>query len=171
METDLKKPDYAYCLLLDEWSQSDVELLFNLTDDRLIEAGRNSGKLECIRSTPSNYSGVPRKHFYDPLTVVAWAIAKGIPLLPVELIDWFTLQGKPKPEEITPYLDATHPLHSPELKIAVEAWQAVLQDNPVRPRVGSRKTLIESWLNTNHTELSGEAKKRIAGMVNPDKQH
>jgi hypothetical protein len=83
--------DYTHCLKLGEWEQSKVIQLFAQPDNdkllELIESNRNSGKLEYSRSTGGGYSDVPRKYFYDPLTVVSWAKAKGL-ALPIELIEW-----------------------------------------------------------------------------------
>ncbi|QWF71202.1 hypothetical protein KEF85_01515 [Methylomonas paludis] len=75
---------------------------------------------------------------------------------------------------VTPsYLDTSHPMHSKELKIAIDAWEAVLKCNPDRPNQGSRKKLIERWLEDSYPKsldiLSDEAKNRIATMLNPDK--
>ena len=165
--------DYTHCLKMGEWEQSKAIQLFAQPDDdkllELIESSRKSGILG-YRSTGGGYSDVPRKYFYEPVIIIEWAIAIGL-ILPVELTDWYNRQGEPKPGDIPSYLDTTHDLHSPELKIAVEAWQAVLECNPERPKVGSRKALIESWLNTNHPELNDSQIDRIAVMVNPDKKH
>lgn len=81
------------------------------------------------------------------------------------------------PDEETPtnappmaeYLNQKHPMYSPELAAAIETWEAVLKNNPERPKRGSRKTLIEKHLNDNYPKFSGEAKKRITGILNPDK--
>lgn len=62
----------------------------------------------------------------------------------------------------------SHPLFSAELAIAIETWSAVLESNPKRPKKGSRKKLIEDYLNTNHKNLSISAKERITTMLNPD---
>lgn len=66
------------------------------------------------------------------------------------------------------YLDESHQLHSKELAIAIETWVAVLQDNPQKPKTGSRKQLIEQYLIKNHN-LERSAISRIATMLNPDK--
>ena len=44
------------------------------------------------------------------------------------------------------YLDPKHPMFSEELSIAIQAWNTVLECNPGRPKQGSRKKLIENWL-------------------------
>ncbi|MBF6647184.1 hypothetical protein [Methylobacter sp. BlB1] len=67
------------------------------------------------------------------------------------------------------YLDPKHPMFSEELNIAIRAWTEVLECTPEKPKRGSRKHLIEKWLETYHKSLSSEAKKRIATLVNPDK--
>jgi len=60
-------------------------------------------------------------------------------------------------------------MFSSELFIAIEAWKHVLDGNPYRPKKGSRKGIIEKWLNEHHSELSGAARQRITTMINPDK--
>lgn len=66
------------------------------------------------------------------------------------------------------YLNTSHPMYSKELATAIEAWQAVLSNNPPRPKSGSRKKLIEDYLRTNH-RLDESAISRISTMLNPDK--
>lgn len=78
---------------------------------------------------------------------------------------------KQNSDELADYLDPKHPLHSKELKIAIDAWMSVLKDNPAKPNRGTRKGLIEKWLNENYKDkrvLSDNAKERIALMLNPD---
>lgn len=67
------------------------------------------------------------------------------------------------------YLDENHPMFSRELSIAIEAWEHVLSINPQKPNNASRKKLIYEWLEKHHRGLTMEAKHRIAGMLNPDK--
>ena len=67
------------------------------------------------------------------------------------------------------YLDENHPAFSIELSIAIKAWEQVLSGNPARPKVGSRKALIEKWLQEHHKELSESARNRITTLINPDK--
>lgn len=169
MATRSTKPDYAYLLKLAYWTEVEIILILGIADRdglrEIIKRSRNSKKANELKFV-LNEDG---EYCCDPLTVIAWAIAKGL-TLPVELTDWYNRQGEPKPEDLPSYLDTTHPLHSSELKIAIEAWQAVLECNPDKPNRGSRKQLIESWLNKNHPEtLSKEAKSRITVLLNPDK--
>lgn len=67
------------------------------------------------------------------------------------------------------YLDPKHPMFSEELSIAIQAWNDVLKCSPGKPKQGSRKKLIENWLTSNYPKLPKEAKKRIAILLNPDK--
>lgn len=78
-------------------------------------------------------------------------------------IDGQGLLGNP------PYLNIDHPMHSTELSIAIEAWTAVLECAPAKPKKGSRKGMIEVWLDKNHSNLGTTARDRIATLVNPDK--
>ena len=160
--------DYSHYLKLDEWSQSQIVPLF--ASDKIqsiIEASRKSGRLKYERAEGGlGYSSnKPREYFYNPSTVIAWAINIGLDL-PAEFIAWHDLQ--PKTERLPPYMDISHPMHSPELRIAIEAWEAVLKSNPVKPKKGSRKQLIETWLKT-HQELKPAEINRITTMLNPDK--
>jgi hypothetical protein len=66
------------------------------------------------------------------------------------------------------YLNENHPMYSKELSIAIETWEAVLSSSPPRPKKGSRKSLIEQWINSNYA-LDNNAVKRIAVLINPDK--
>lgn len=70
--------------------------------------------------------------------------------------------------ETPEYLNENHPMHSPELATAIKAWQKVLESNPPKPKTGSRKSLIENYLNDNH-KLNVAQVDRIATLLNPDK--
>ncbi len=72
-------------------------------------------------------------------------------------------------DKLPTYLDPKHPMFSEELSIAIRAWDAVLECNPDKPKQGSRKKLIENWLENHHKTLTKEAKIRIATLLNPDK--
>jgi hypothetical protein len=80
-----------------------------------------------------------------------------------------TEQDKIATIAIPSYLDKNHPMYSDELNIAIKAWEAVLECNPIKPKSGSRKKLIEEWLRLKHPELTKEAKTRITTLLNPDK--
>ena len=63
-----------------------------------------------------------------------------------------------------PVFDKTSPTYPPELDIALQAWQAVsATEDKKKP-----KARIKAWLDSN-TELSNEAKERVATVVNWDK--
>jgi hypothetical protein len=103
---------------------------------------------------------------------IEWAKNKQIQI-PIELLNWYEEQNKLKLSKLPDYLDPVHPLHSQELKIAIDAWTAVLKNNPDKPSRGTRKKYIEDWLNENYkgnNVLSANAKERIALMLNPDKE-
>jgi hypothetical protein len=67
------------------------------------------------------------------------------------------------------YLDPKHPMFSEELSIAIMAWRAVLECSPDKPKKGSRKQLIENWLELHYKTMPKEAKTRITTLLNPDK--
>jgi hypothetical protein len=99
----------------------------------------------------------------------------------IEIIDWLDVPNvhnfltEPDEQQAmlinTPpaYLDQNHPMFSEELSIAILAWNAVLECNPDKPKKGSRKQLIESWLELHYKTMPKEAKTRIATLLNPDK--
>lgn len=102
------------------------------------------------------------------------------------LYDWFDQEPKPESNglyqvsegdtqtNIQPeYLNDDHAMYSQELDIAIQAWVAVLKDKPPRPKKGSRKQLIENWLegfckDNPEIKLTKAAKDRITAMLNPD---
>jgi hypothetical protein len=61
-------------------------------------------------------------------------------------------------------------MFSEELSIAIQAWDAVLKCNPDRPKSGSRRQLLETWLETHHSKLSNAAKNRVVTLLNPNKK-
>ncbi|WNB74838.1 hypothetical protein [Methylomonas koyamae] len=90
-------------------------------------------------------------------------------LTPSEQSDFQHAQRQDKP--ILDFLDQNHPLHSSELRIAFEVWNAVLKDNPEKPKRGSRKKFIEDWLRKHYPtekELTNSARDRISTLVNSD---
>ncbi|MDD5581189.1 MAG: hypothetical protein PHY16_18215 [Methylobacter sp.] len=186
------KFDYNFYFKKDEWSEDDIIELFdydqhyraislghNVKDAaikfvgyaqrlrQLIRASINTGKLKYCRHGGLPYGAGENVYYFDPLVIIKWALDKQLPL-PQPVLYWYDQQSKPKPKEVPPYLDTTHPLHSKELKIAIETWEAVLQAKPGKPKTGSRKQLIENWLKTHHNELSNAAFERITLMSNPD---
>jgi hypothetical protein len=170
--------DYDFYLRKDLWSDTDITKIFAhlLPTDlaQLFELIDASTEAETLWNTLSKYD---LKRLFHPFKFIEWAILYKVKSIPAELQLWYLEQTISKPQNefieipTPPYLDTNHPLHSPELKIAIDAWLAVLENNPERGNVGSRKGLIEDWLDINypHPKLSGEAKSRIAGMLNPDK--
>ena len=71
-------------------------------------------------------------------------------------------------EGIPPYLDSSHSLKSPQLKIAIEAWSAVFASSEFDPKGRAVKYRIEQWLAKNHGELSTNARENIATLINPE---
>lgn len=66
------------------------------------------------------------------------------------------------------FLNHSYKNHSSGLRVAVEAWVYVLQCNPKRPKTGSRKQIIESWLAEHYPAISKSNKDRITTLINPD---
>jgi len=95
--------DYSFYLKKDEWTITEVMRLFTTDPEKvcrlydLIESSLKAGKLK-----PSRYDRPNQYHnngeywyYYDPFTIVHWAIVKGI-MIPDILIDWHDQQLKPK---------------------------------------------------------------------------
>ena len=71
-------------------------------------------------------------------------------------------------EGIPAYLDSSHSLRSPQLKIAIEAWLALFADGTFDPKGRAVKQRIEEWLAKNHGDLSTNARENIATLINPE---
>lgn len=75
----------------------------------------------------------------------------------------------PIDEEATPFADRSHDHFSPELDLAVKAWNALASQQKFK---GSPKAAIEAWIDANpdawlgEDKLSGSAKDRIVTLVN-----
>ncbi len=65
------------------------------------------------------------------------------------------------------YLNKNHPMKSPQLAAAIQAWVALFADNTFDPRGRAVKQRIEEWLTKNHGELSITARENIATLINP----
>jgi hypothetical protein len=71
-------------------------------------------------------------------------------------------------EGVAPYLDPSHNLKSPQLKIAIEAWSALFASGEFDPKGKAVKYRIDQWLIKNHRELSSNAREIIATLINPE---
>ena len=71
-------------------------------------------------------------------------------------------------EGLPPYLDSSHNLKSPQLRIAIEAWSALFASGEFDPKGRAVKYRIEQWLAKNHGELSASARENIATLINPE---
>ena len=70
--------------------------------------------------------------------------------------------------ETPSYLNRNHESYSTELAIAVKAWMALFADGSFEPGNKTPKEYIWRWLRAQEPDLSGNAKERIATLVNPD---
>jgi hypothetical protein len=164
----------------DEWDQDDIHMLFKDDNDpkelwSLIISSVGAKKLQPSRvgftrtcRYDSSLTAIDTIYF-EPITLVTWAIDKKFNLS-AEVREWFDDQNKMQLNDLPVYLDPFHPMHSKELRIAIEAWLAVLNSNPSKPNTGSRKQLIENWLisNIDKDNIGNAAIKRISLMLNPD---
>lgn len=71
-------------------------------------------------------------------------------------------------EGVPPYLDPSHNLKSPQLKVAIEAWSALFASGDFDPKGKAVKYRIDQWLLKNHRELSSNAREKIATLINPE---
>ncbi len=69
---------------------------------------------------------------------------------------------------LPPYLDSSHNLKSPQLRIAIEAWSALFASGEFDPKGRAVKYRIEQWLVKNHGELSASSRENIATLINPE---
>lgn len=164
---------YAHALKKDLWSEIDVNGLFGSFKDggvliSLLRSSIAAGKIIPVATQQIKEGSAAQTYCFKPMDICEWAIAKQI-TFPDTLQDWYNKQCSQKLEKTPAYLDATHPLHSRELSIAISAWEAVLQANPDKPKTGSRKQLIEKWLREHHPKLKQAEIDRITTMINPDK--
>jgi hypothetical protein len=164
--------DVDFLLKKHYWTKTNLKKIFSHLSPtefaQLIELSDSCADVGTLKTKPWVGFG---DYEYFPIDFISWLIEVEKSWIPQKVLDWYAEQPKPEPTVTPPYLDSNHPLHSPELKIAIEAWQAVLQDNPNRPKVRSRKVLIENWLKENHSKLKQSEIDRITVMINPDKSH
>lgn len=121
--------DYKFYFQKDEWSDIEVMLLFaqENTDQlwELIQASLNTpGKLTYSRcELRSTYGGGENKYWFDPFTIIHWAIGKEIPI-PDILIEWHDKQLKLSEEKPLNETEADAPVpayYSDHLKILIQA--------------------------------------------------
>ncbi len=68
-----------------------------------------------------------------------------------------------------PILDSKHRFHAKELKIAVEAWTELYENNPPRyVSKGGHKKYIIQWIEDKHLDLGQRARDRISTIINPN---
>ena len=90
MATRSTKPDYAYFLTLAYWTEVEIILILGIADqDGFREIVRRSRKSE--KKTELKFVIKDGEYCCDPLTVIEWAITKGL-TLPIELTDWYSRQ-------------------------------------------------------------------------------
>jgi len=165
---EITPPDYSFFFKLDEWSEDQVIYLlsgeFEQQLSQLIHSSINAKTLKNRRGILD----LRTVYYFEPVVIIDWANSKQIELSE-DLRNWYDTQSKPKPNELPDFLNPAHPMHSHELKIAVEAWGEVLKSNPAKPKTGTRKQLIEKWLKDRDSpKLSQSAIERITVMLNPD---
>jgi hypothetical protein len=71
--------------------------------------------------------------------------------------------------EVPPYLDRNHKNFSKEMTIAVGTWLALYGPSGSYKSKRSHKSQSNDYLDKHHPDLSNDAKKRIATLVNPQK--
>ncbi len=74
-----------------------------------------------------------------------------------------------KTQSTLPPLNPAHPFHAKELKISIEAWSELYENNPpLHTPSGGHKKYIEKWLEERHPELGARALGRISTIINPN---
>jgi hypothetical protein len=160
---------YEHILKKDMWHEFEIKevLKTNSSIIGLLKAAIAVKTLEPICTVQIADDGASVYGFRQT-DIMEWVIAKDI-AVPDKLREWHDKQSRHAPKEVLAYLDTKHPLHSPELSIAISAWEAVLRSNPGKPKTGSRKQLIDGWLKAYSPPLKPSEIKRISAMINPDK--
>lgn len=189
--------DYDYCLNLAEWEEKQViELLYcgNHHLSGWLESARKSGKLkpreaanervEMLRViVPTWTSGICAKryyddegtaYYYDPFTVLDWAVKKGI-TLPKAVQDWYDLQNQARNSLLI--TNVTNDLTEPErtghekskkLRALNQASEHFWNNNVDRDdkTTWTDTKVIESWL-VKHG-YSASLAERGATIIRPD---
>lgn len=101
---------------------------------------------------------------------INWAQERNIK---IEWLDWAKANRHIKNGEsvlkIQPAKDMNHPFFANELKIAIESWTALYEDNPPKNiPAGGHKKYIKSYLREHHAELGANAIERISTVINPN---
>jgi len=98
-------------------------------------------------------------------------VARGVHFITAEEAERFsnehalTLRSN---SEMPSYLDKNHPMKSPQLAVAIQAWVALFADGTFDPKGRAVKKRIEEWLAKNHGKLSTTARENIATLINPE---
>jgi len=71
---------------------------------------------------------------------------------------------------LSPYLEPSHPYYSRTLDAAVRAWLALYVEEGFKPKGVGHIKQIEAWLRKHYSGLTDFARKRIAAVVNPNKE-
>lgn len=106
--------------------------------------------------------------YQPPAYFIEWALSKRFR---PDWLDWaiekklYIPSSKAEIEGRTNIFDKNSATYPPELDLALQAWQAVSNNNGK----GKPKARIKKWLDINTTELSNEAKERISIVANWDK--
>ncbi len=98
-------------------------------------------------------------------------VARGIHFVTAEEAERFSREHAltlKSGSETPSYLNSHHDFYSTELATAVRAWMVLFADGSFEPGNKTPKEHIWRWLRAQEPDLSGNAKERIATLVNPD---
>lgn len=125
--------------------------------------GSSSVLLDSSKTKPS---GDGKSYFLNIKECIEWAEARGI-VVDNNIKEAYKMCSVSLSHE--PYCDVSHPGYSKELDVAIRVWLDVVSNQAEKPKGQSFKKAIRKWIDKNHSDLSNEAKERIATLVNPNK--
>ncbi len=151
MKTGSTKPDYAFLLALAYWTEVEIILILGIADrDGFREIVRRSRKSEKETELKFVLHG-DGEYGCDPLTVIEWAVAKGL-TLPAELADWYNRQfASYIPSSSTPLQSEEKPQTESERTIMLKIMFCMAMDSykydpdaPMNTATGSKSGSIKS---------------------------
>lgn len=170
---------YNFLLKKDEWSEYDVRVLFKQDDNaklfELIMASISADKLKARRIFIPVDLDIPARisYFFDPITIVDWAIAKELEL-PTELIEWHKQESKKANEIKRNTVDQKTSKNDTEYNLrTIGALALLLIEKTNTTKFGTRENPNKSAIYTAIQQLlfdmglneDGQAKTRMNDVL------